>query len=175
MKTHVLVALLFASTLTAGTATAQPAPFNPIGVTMGHWHITSKDVDANKKVCVLGIKVKQELFGSNNALYEKVTRYKIERGYAYVKSSQSELTGWVNNAALLWRLPPVKTEPEAAPGTVAPEPPAGPAEEEPGIPEAPEPTAMEVPPTPAPTLTSTPAAGATPTPRGAGRSLFDPY
>jgi hypothetical protein len=109
------------------------------------------------------------------ALYEKVTRYKIERGYAYVKSSQSELTGWVNNAALLWRLPPVKTEPEAAPGTVAPEPPAGPAEEEPGIPEAPEPTAMEVPPTPAPTLTSTPAAGATPTPRGAGRSLFDPY
>ena len=50
MKTHVLVALLFASTLTAGTAAAQPAPFNPIGVTMGHWHIASKDVDANKKL-----------------------------------------------------------------------------------------------------------------------------
>jgi len=50
VKTHVLVALLFASTLTAGTAAAQPAPFNPIGVTMGHWHIASKDVDANKKL-----------------------------------------------------------------------------------------------------------------------------
>ena len=50
VKTHVLVALLFASTLTAGTAAAQPAPFNQIGVTMGHWHIASKDVEANKKL-----------------------------------------------------------------------------------------------------------------------------
>src|SRR5467141_1847527 len=50
VKTNVLVALLFASTLTAGTAAAQPAPFNEIGVTMGHWHIASKDVDANKKL-----------------------------------------------------------------------------------------------------------------------------
>jgi len=44
------VALLFASTLTAGTAAAQPAPFNGIGVTMGHWHLISKDVEANKKL-----------------------------------------------------------------------------------------------------------------------------
>ena len=44
------VAVLFASTLTAGTASAQPAPFNEIGVTMGHWHIVSKDVEANKKL-----------------------------------------------------------------------------------------------------------------------------
>jgi len=50
MKTHVFVALLFAFTLTAGTAAAQPAPFNPAGVTMGHWHIASKDVEANKKL-----------------------------------------------------------------------------------------------------------------------------
>jgi len=50
MKAHVFVALLFASTLTAGTAAAQPAPFNPAGVTMGHWHIASKDVEANKKL-----------------------------------------------------------------------------------------------------------------------------
>jgi catechol 2,3-dioxygenase-like lactoylglutathione lyase family enzyme len=40
----------FASMLTAGTAAAQPAPFNEIGVTMGHWHIISKDVDANTKI-----------------------------------------------------------------------------------------------------------------------------
>jgi catechol 2,3-dioxygenase-like lactoylglutathione lyase family enzyme len=44
------VALLFASTLTIGTAAAQPAPFNEAGVTMGHWHIVSKDVEANKKL-----------------------------------------------------------------------------------------------------------------------------
>jgi catechol 2,3-dioxygenase-like lactoylglutathione lyase family enzyme len=45
-----LVALFFASTLTAGTAATQPAPFNEIGVTMGHWHLISKDVEANKKI-----------------------------------------------------------------------------------------------------------------------------
>ena len=50
MKTHVLAALLFVSTLSAGTAAAQPAPVNQAGVTMGHWHIASKDVEANKKL-----------------------------------------------------------------------------------------------------------------------------
>jgi catechol 2,3-dioxygenase-like lactoylglutathione lyase family enzyme len=45
-----VVIALFASMLTAGTAAAQPAPFNEIGVTMGHWHIISKDVDANTKI-----------------------------------------------------------------------------------------------------------------------------
>ena len=49
MKTTVLVTLLFVLT-TAGTAAAQPAPFNEVGVTMGHWHIASKDVEANKKL-----------------------------------------------------------------------------------------------------------------------------
>ena len=44
------VTLLVSSALTAGTAAAQPAPFNEIGVTMGHWHIASKDVEANKKL-----------------------------------------------------------------------------------------------------------------------------
>src|SRR5713226_7509360 len=43
-------ALLFASALTIGTAAAQPAPFNQAGVTMGHWHLASKDVEANKKI-----------------------------------------------------------------------------------------------------------------------------
>src|SRR5216117_2136808 len=50
MKTKVFVALFFALMLTAGTAVAQPAPFNAAGVTMGHWHIASKDVEANKKL-----------------------------------------------------------------------------------------------------------------------------
>jgi catechol 2,3-dioxygenase-like lactoylglutathione lyase family enzyme len=50
MKTSVFAGLLFASTLAAGSAVAQPAPFNDVGVTMGHWHIISKDVEANKKL-----------------------------------------------------------------------------------------------------------------------------
>ena len=50
MKINVFAALLLATTLAAGTAVAQPAPFNEIGVTMGHWHIISKDVEANKKL-----------------------------------------------------------------------------------------------------------------------------
>src|SRR5438128_9825234 len=50
VKTSVLVALLLVLTLTAGTAAAQSAPFNDVGVTMGHWHIASKDVEANKKL-----------------------------------------------------------------------------------------------------------------------------
>src|SRR6202049_5013000 len=45
-----LVALLLGSALTASTAAAQPAPFNQTGVTMGHWHLASKDVEANKKL-----------------------------------------------------------------------------------------------------------------------------
>jgi predicted enzyme related to lactoylglutathione lyase len=50
VKTRVFVAVSFALTLMAGAAFAQPAPFNEIGVTMGHWHIASKDVEANKKL-----------------------------------------------------------------------------------------------------------------------------
>jgi catechol 2,3-dioxygenase-like lactoylglutathione lyase family enzyme len=50
MKTSVLAASLLASMLSIGTAAAQPAPFNDVGLTMGHWHLISKDVEANKKI-----------------------------------------------------------------------------------------------------------------------------
>ena len=33
-------------------ASAQRAPFNEAGVTMGHWHLNSRDVEANKKIFV---------------------------------------------------------------------------------------------------------------------------
>jgi catechol 2,3-dioxygenase-like lactoylglutathione lyase family enzyme len=50
VKANMFVVLVISSALTAGTASAQPAPFNEIGVTMGHWHVVSKDVEANKKL-----------------------------------------------------------------------------------------------------------------------------
>jgi catechol 2,3-dioxygenase-like lactoylglutathione lyase family enzyme/predicted enzyme related to lactoylglutathione lyase len=51
MKT-LIAGLWLASTLAAGTAGAQPFPFNEVGVTMGHWHLASRDVQANKKIFV---------------------------------------------------------------------------------------------------------------------------
>jgi catechol 2,3-dioxygenase-like lactoylglutathione lyase family enzyme len=67
MKNTAFLALLFASALamgTASTASAQPAPFNEAGVTMGHWHIASKDVEANKKL-FLGMGGKLYMPGGN--------------------------------------------------------------------------------------------------------------
>jgi len=52
VKKTMLIALALGLTLVAGTATAQPAPVNQASVTMGHWHIASKDVEANKKLFV---------------------------------------------------------------------------------------------------------------------------
>src|SRR5712675_1403572 len=49
LKTTAFAALLLAP-FAVSPAAAQPAPFNEVGVTMGHWHIISKDVEANKKI-----------------------------------------------------------------------------------------------------------------------------
>jgi len=38
--------------LAAGTASAQAFPPNEAGVTMGHWHLNTRDVEANKKIFV---------------------------------------------------------------------------------------------------------------------------
>src|ERR1700722_13201809 len=43
---------LMAAGLVTGTAFAQPFPPNDAGVTMGHWHLNSRDVEANKKIFV---------------------------------------------------------------------------------------------------------------------------
>jgi catechol 2,3-dioxygenase-like lactoylglutathione lyase family enzyme len=40
------------SSLAAGAAWAQPYKPNDTGVTMGHWHLNSRDVEANKKIFV---------------------------------------------------------------------------------------------------------------------------
>lgn len=47
-----LAALGFALLLAPGTALAQAFPFNEMGVTMGHWHLNSASVEANKKIFV---------------------------------------------------------------------------------------------------------------------------
>jgi catechol 2,3-dioxygenase-like lactoylglutathione lyase family enzyme len=64
MRITAFAALLLGSALTAGTAAAQPAPFNEAGVTMGHWHLNSKDVDANKKL-FLAMGAKMFMVGNN--------------------------------------------------------------------------------------------------------------
>src|SRR5712691_6998919 len=45
-------ALCLVSALATGTAFAQAYPPNEAGVTMGHWHLNSRDVEANKKLFV---------------------------------------------------------------------------------------------------------------------------
>jgi catechol 2,3-dioxygenase-like lactoylglutathione lyase family enzyme len=49
---RLITALWLASSLTAGTALAQPYAPNEAGVTMGHWHLNSRDLEANKKIFV---------------------------------------------------------------------------------------------------------------------------
>jgi catechol 2,3-dioxygenase-like lactoylglutathione lyase family enzyme len=47
-----IAALWLGSQLAAAAAFAQAAPPNEAGVTMGHWHLNSRDVEANKKLFV---------------------------------------------------------------------------------------------------------------------------
>ena len=47
---RLISALWLMSSLTAGAAWAQPYAPNEAGVTMGHWHLNSRDVEANKKI-----------------------------------------------------------------------------------------------------------------------------
>ena len=48
-----LIAILWMTLLlTRGTAGAQAFPPNEMGVTMGHWHLNTRDVEANKKIFV---------------------------------------------------------------------------------------------------------------------------
>jgi catechol 2,3-dioxygenase-like lactoylglutathione lyase family enzyme len=45
-----IFALGLASSLTAGAASAQPYAPNEAGVTNGHWHLNSRDLEVNKKI-----------------------------------------------------------------------------------------------------------------------------
>jgi len=50
MRLFAALCLMLGFALTG--ASAQPAPPNEMGVTMGHWHLNSKDIEANKKILV---------------------------------------------------------------------------------------------------------------------------
>jgi hypothetical protein len=89
-------------------------------------------------------------------LHQKVYRSKIEKGYAYIKVEGSGVSGWVDNARLIWRLPsqqqkaPPKTEKQAG----------KPAQEAPVVEEkasTPTTTAEVAEPEPTPTATEAPA------------------
>src|SRR5438874_11239377 len=64
----VIAGLFLASTFAAGTANAQYAPFNEAGVTMGHWHLASKDAEANRKI-FLGMGGKQVPGNAQSVLF----------------------------------------------------------------------------------------------------------
>ena len=107
------------------------------------------------------------------SLHEKVTRFKLERGFAYVESAARGLKGWVKNSQLIWRLPSGATTTAPAAAEAEPE---GPAAEEAQPPQAPEATATAAEPTAMPTHTPA-AAPPSPkeTPRGVAPSIFDAY
>src|SRR5215510_6059043 len=50
--TRLIAALFLFSTVAVGSASAQPFAPNGEGVTMGHWHLNSRDVEAQKKMFV---------------------------------------------------------------------------------------------------------------------------
>src|SRR6185295_10826272 len=50
--TRIAICILGYLLLAAGPAAAQREPFNAAGVTMGHWHLNSQNVDTNKALFV---------------------------------------------------------------------------------------------------------------------------
>ena len=112
-------------------------------------------------------------------MHERVTRSRIEHGYAYVTSS-GNLEGWVDNAQLIWRLPaaasqsePPRTGAPAGGGAAAAADTTG-AESVPAAPPTPTPTSTPGPGTAPPTIPPT-QPSQPPTPKRAEPSLFDPY
>ena len=73
------------------------------------------------------------------SLHEKVTRSRVERGYAYVESTKSGVRGWVDNAGLTWRSPTAPPAAASTPGEPKPEEPAAPPAEDVQAPVAPQP------------------------------------
>lgn len=58
------------------------------------------------------------------SLHQKVVRSKIDRGFAFIESTDGHLRGWVNNAQLIWKVPAPTSPPtdsrKTAPAASAP-------------------------------------------------------
>jgi hypothetical protein len=127
-------------------------------------------------------------------LHQKVYRYKTEKGYAYIKAEGSGVTGWVDNARLIWRLPSQQQKT----ATKTDKPDVKPAQEAPAVKDteptpttaveaaelAPTPPAVDAPTepkpiSPAPTPTNVPPAQSAPAdpsaPRPINPSIFNPF
>ena len=65
-------ALWLVSSLTVGAACAQPYAPNDAGVTNGHWHLNSADVEANKKIFVAMGGVASEADGLHRVVFPGV-------------------------------------------------------------------------------------------------------
>ncbi|MBX3027135.1 hypothetical protein KF840_19720 [bacterium] len=106
------------------------------------------------------------------ALHERVTRSRIERGYANVTAPGSGLSGWVDNAQLVWRLPTAR-----ATATAAPPPPPAEASAAPAA--TPTPAAapsVAAPAEPSAAMPSTPVSAPTPAKKsGAEPAILDPF
>jgi hypothetical protein len=113
------------------------------------------------------------------AQYERVTRSRLERGYALIRADRSGAQGWVDNAQLLWRVPSATAEPKNAEELPA----AGGAAEH-GEAPPPESTASPSPTSTPALVAATPATPpaaqpspprARPTSAGPAPSMFNPY
>jgi hypothetical protein len=87
-------------------------------------------------------------------LHKKVYRSKMEKGYAYITVEGSKVTGWVDNARLIWRLPSQQKAPTKPEEQTAEPAPAAPVVEE--TPPTPEPAVEVAAPEPTPTTAESP-------------------
>jgi hypothetical protein len=105
------------------------------------------------------------------SLHEKVTRSRVDGGYAYVASTKRDLKGWVDNAHLIWRLPSAPS----AEATPEPAPAVGAQPEEPAAAAEAPPAAAAEEPQPAAAPADTQPAARTAEPNGSEPSVFDAY
>lgn len=105
--------------------------------------------------------------------YTKLTRNKLEQGYAHVRVDSTGVTGWVENAKLIWRLPNENKagQPGQAPSQPVAEPVLPQVSEAPALQPA-QPVKQVSSPTPVPTPASSTS---TPSKPSVAPSIFNPY
>lgn len=103
--------------------------------------------------------------------YTKLNRMKIEKGYAHVRIASTGVTGWVENARLIWRLPQEKP----AAGTEKPASQPAEASVSQQVSETPPPTPAQPAQTPVPAAPAPPSPANTAAKPSVAPSIFNPY